>query len=127
MTLDTVLLVEDEPDIQFVARLTLKKGGVRQVVLASDGEECLARVGEVKPDLILLDVMMPKIDGYETCRRLKQNPETRHIPVIFLTAKAQQYEKNLGLELGALGYLVKPFDPATLHAEIVSLLRNRGT
>ncbi len=126
MTLDTVLLVEDEPDIQFVARLTLKKGGVRQVVLASDGEECLARVGEVKPDLILLDVMMPKIDGYETCRRLKQNPETRHIPVIFLTAKAQQYEKNLGLELGALGYLVKPFDPATLHAEIVSLLRNRG-
>ncbi len=126
MSLNKVMLVEDEPDIQVVARMTLKKGGVREVVVAGNGEECLARVGEVKPDLILLDVMMPRLDGYETCRRLKQNPETRGIPVIFLTAKAQQFEINQGLELGAIGYLVKPFDPATLHAEIVSLLKSRG-
>ncbi len=126
MKLEKVMLVEDEPDIQVVARMTLRRGGIREVVVAGNGEECLAQVGEVKPDLILLDVMMPKLDGYETCRRLKQNEETSSIPIIFLTAKAQQSEINQGLELGAIGYLVKPFDPATLHAEILSLLKSRG-
>jgi DNA-binding response OmpR family regulator len=68
--------------------------------------------------------MMPKLDGYETCRRLKANPETSSIPVIFLTAKAQHYEVKQGLEAGGLGYLIKPFDPMTLHDQIVSILNS---
>ncbi len=122
MSPETVMLVEDDADIQVVARMSLKAGGIRNVVVVGNGEECLAKLGEVKPDLILLDVMMPKMDGYETCRRLKADPATRSIPVIFLTAKAQQYEMKHGLELGAIGYLIKPFDPTTLHSEIVALL-----
>ncbi len=122
MTLNKVMLVEDDPDIQVVARMSLKMCGIPNVVVVSDGEECLAKVGEVRPDLILLDVMMPKLDGYETCRRLKADATTKEIPVIFLTAKAQQFEVKHGMELGAVGYLVKPFDPTTLHSEILNVL-----
>ncbi len=122
MSLSTVLLVEDDPDIQRVIQMSLKLHGIKKVVVANNGEECLAMVGEAKPDVILLDVMMPKLDGYETCRRLKQDPGTKAIPVIFLTAKAQQFEVKKGLEAGALGYLVKPFDPMTLHDQIVALI-----
>jgi len=122
MSLSTVLLVEDDPDIQKVIQMSLKHRGVKKVVLANNGEECLAMVGEVKPDVILLDVMMPKLNGYETCRRLKEDPGTKAIPVIFLTAKAQHFEMKKGLEAGALGYLVKPFDPMTLHDQIVALV-----
>jgi len=122
MNISKVLLVEDDPDIQKVARMSLKMRGVGDVVVASNGEECLAIVGEVRPDVILLDVMMPKLDGYETCRRLKENPDTSAIPVIFLTAKAQHFEVKRGLEAGGLGYLIKPFDPMTLHEQILALL-----
>jgi len=122
MNISKVLLVEDDPDIQKVARMSLKMRGVGDVVVASNGEECLAIVGEVRPDVILLDVMMPKLDGYETCRRLKENPATSAIPVIFLTAKAQHFEVKKGLEAGGLGYLIKPFDPMTLHEQILALL-----
>jgi CheY-like chemotaxis protein len=76
--------------------------------------------------VILLDVMMPKLDGYATCRKLKENPATREIPVIFLTAKAQHYEMKQGMEAGALGYLIKPFDPMTLYDQISELLAGRG-
>ncbi len=126
MTLKTVMLVEDDPDIQVVARMSLKVCGIPNVVVVNNGEECLAKVGEIHPDLILLDVMMPKLDGYETCRRLKADPATKEIPVIFLTAKAQQFEVKRGLELGAVGYLVKPFDPTTLHSEILNVLAQNG-
>ena len=125
MTLSKVLVVEDDVDIQKVVRMSLKVRGTKDVVVVSNGEECLAVVGEMKPDLILLDVMMPKLDGYQTCRRLKQNPDTKAIPVIFLTAKAQQFEMKQGLEAGALGYLVKPFDPMTLHDQIVGMLSRK--
>jgi CheY-like chemotaxis protein len=97
--------------------------GVQEVVVTDNGEDCLARVSEVQPDVILLDVMMPRLDGYETCRRLKANPATRAIPVIFLTAKAQHFEVKKGLDTGALGYLIKPFDPMTLHDQIAALIR----
>lgn len=122
MTLKKVLLAEDDPDIQKVAKMSLKFAGVAEVVVVDNGEECLAAVGRDRPDVILLDVMMPKLDGYETCRRLKSNPETQAIPVIFLTAKAQQFEVKKGLDLGACGYLTKPFNPMTLHTEIAALL-----
>ena len=125
MTLSKVLVVEDDVDIQKVVRMSLKVRGTKDVVVVSNGEECLAVAGELKPDLILLDVMMPKLDGYQTCRRLKQSPETKAIPVIFLTAKAQQFEMKQGLDAGALGYLVKPFDPMTLHDQIVAMMSGK--
>lgn len=125
MTLSKVLVVEDDLDIQKVVRMSLKVRGTKDVVVVSNGEECLAVAGELKPDLILLDVMMPKLDGYQTCRRLKQDPGTKAIPVIFLTAKAQHFEMKQGLEAGALGYLVKPFDPMTLHDQIVAMMSRK--
>lgn len=124
--LPKILLVEDDLDIQKVVRMSLKSRGGGEVVVANSGEECLAAVNQVKPDVILLDVMMPTLDGYETCRRLKANPETRSIPVIFLTANAQQFEVKRGLEAGSRGYLIKPFDPMTLQDQIVALLDQAG-
>ena len=125
MKISKVLLVEDDLDIQKVVQMSLKFRGVPNVAIVNNGEECLAIVGGFKPDVILLDVMMPKMDGYETCRRLKANPETSWIPVIFLTAKAQQFEVRQGLEVGALGYLIKPFDPMTLHDQIIAILEQK--
>lgn len=122
MTLKKVLLAEDDPDIQKVAKMSLKFAGVAEVTVVDNGEECLAAVERDRPDVILLDVMMPKLDGYETCRRLKANPATKAIPVIFLTAKAQQFEVKKGMDLGACGYLTKPFNPMTLQAEIAAIL-----
>lgn len=122
MKLSTILLVEDDLDIQKVARMSLQFRGVTRVELAANGEECLQMVSSVAPNVILLDVMMPRIDGYETCRRLKADPATQHIPVIFLTAKTQQFEVKQGLQVGAVGYLIKPFDPMTLYDQVVRLL-----
>jgi CheY-like chemotaxis protein len=122
MTLSKVLVVEDDLSIQKVIRMSLKSRGVKEVIVANDGEECLALAGRTSPDVILLDVTMPKLDGYDTCRFLKSNAETRFIPVIFLSAKAQSYEKEIGIEAGASGYLTKPFDPMTLHDQILDIL-----
>jgi CheY-like chemotaxis protein len=107
--------------------MSLKLAGVHQVVLTGDGQECLEIVNRVKPDLILLDVSMPNLDGYQTCCRLKANPETRSIPVIFLTAKVQKHERDIGMKSGALGYLSKPFDPLTLHEDIMAILTKGET
>jgi CheY-like chemotaxis protein len=122
MTLSKVLVVEDDLSIQKVIRISLKSRGVKEVFVASDGEECLALANRVSPDVILLDITMPKLDGYDTCRFLKSNAGTRSIPVIFLSAKAQSYEKAIGYQAGAAGYLTKPFDPMTLHEQILDIL-----
>jgi CheY-like chemotaxis protein len=122
MRLERVLLAEDDLDIQKVVRMSLQFRGVANIVVVSDGQECLKVVNQVNPEVILLDVMMPQLDGYETCRRLKSDPQTAAIPVIFLTAKAQQFEMRQGLQAGAIGYLTKPFDPMTLHDQIIQLL-----
>jgi CheY-like chemotaxis protein len=122
MAIRKILVVEDDPDIQKLIRMSLKFQGVAEVAVAGDGEECLAVVQGVKPDLILMDVTMPRLDGYETCRRLKADPQTRSIPVIFLTAKAQKGEEEIGTRAGALGYLTKPFDPMTLRERILGIL-----
>ena len=122
MEIRKVLLAEDEEDIQKVAKMSLQFQGKWEVIVASNGEECLGKVSAEKPDVILLDAMMPRMDGYETCRRLKADPATRDIPVIFLTAKAQESEIRRGLELGAVGYLVKPFDPMRLARQIIEIL-----
>jgi CheY-like chemotaxis protein len=117
-----VLLAEDDQDIQLIARLSLKRAGF-QVTVAENGVDALARVGERRPDLILLDWMMPEMDGLEACTRLKAHPETRNIPVIFLTAKSQESEIAHGLALGAIGYITKPFDALSLGAQISDLLK----
>ena len=125
MEIRKVLLAEDEEDIRKVAQISLQFRGGWEVSLASDGEDCLAKAAQERPDLILLDCMMPKMDGYETCRRLKKDPELRQIPVIFLTARAQETEIRKGLALGAVGYLIKPFNPMSLAAEIREILESK--
>jgi len=120
--LTRVLVVEDDVDIQKVIRMSLKLRGVSEVVLVESGTECIERLSGFTPDVILLDVMMPHVDGYETCWRLKQDPATRAIPVVFLTARVQKADRERGMKLGALGYLTKPFDPMTLHDQILELL-----
>ena len=122
MEIRKVLLAEDEEDIRKVAQISLQFRGGWEVSLAVDGEDCLAKAKQDPPDLILLDCMMPRLDGYETCRRLKLDPALRGIPVIFLTAKSQEFEIRKGLSLGAVGYLVKPFNPMSLAAEIRGIL-----
>ncbi len=126
MKLTRVLVVEDDVDIQKVIRMSLKLRGVSDVVLVETGADCFERLGSFTPDVILLDVMMPHMDGYETCRRLKQDAATREIPVVFLTARVQKADRERGMKLGALGYLTKPFDPMTLHDQILALLKEHS-
>ena len=116
-----VLLAEDDLDIQRVARLALRRANF-EVAVVSNGAEALSQVLSTRPDVILLDWMMPELDGLETCRRLKANAVTRDIPVIFLTARSQESEINQGLALGAIGYLTKPFDALTLGRSVRDLL-----
>ena len=122
-----ILVVEDEEDIQRLARMSLARGGQWQVVLANDGEECLAMARQEQPDVILLDYIMPRLDGFRTCQQLKADPVTRHIPVIFLSASVQEHERERGLALGAIGYLLKPFDPLQLPQQILDLLAQAGS
>jgi CheY-like chemotaxis protein len=116
-----VLLAEDEPDVQLIARLSLKKAGFT-VVTVSSGVEVLERVTEERPDAILLDWMMPDMDGYETCKRLKADPATASIPVIFLTARVQEAEVARAMALGAVGCIGKPFDALALGRQVLDLL-----
>ena len=116
-----LLLAEDEPDVQLIARLALKRAGF-QVVTVNNGVEVLDRVGAEQPDAILLDWMMPDMDGFETCKRLKADPATQAIPVIFLTAKVQESEVAKAMALGAIGCIGKPFDALTLGEQIKTLL-----
>lgn len=121
-----ILLIEDDPDIQKMVRLSLMYQGGHQVTTASCGKEGLEKAAAENPDLILLDVMMPEMDGYETIKALKAQPGTRHIPVVFLSARAQQVEIQKGRELGAIGYLVKPFDPMTLASQLDEIMTSGG-
>jgi two-component system, OmpR family, alkaline phosphatase synthesis response regulator PhoP len=119
-----LLLVEDDPDIQLVARAALRRDGFT-VTTAADGPTALAQSRQQPPDVVLLDWMMPGMDGPEVCRRLKEDPATAAIPVIFLTARSQQAEIDRGLSLGAVGYILKPFDALTLGARVRELLDQR--
>lgn len=118
-----ILLIEDDPDIQKMVRLSLMYQGGHQVTVASSGREGLALVELEQPDLVLLDMMMPVMDGHETCIALKANPATAAIPVVFLSARVQQSEIQKGRELGAIGYLVKPFDPMMLASQLGAILQ----
>ena len=95
--------------------------GYEVVATAADGKEALVKIAELKPDLVILDIMMPKMDGLEVCRRLRADPELAGIPVILLSARAQDMDIREGLEIGASAYLTKPFDPVEL-LEVVGRL-----
>ncbi|MFA5891325.1 MAG: response regulator [Actinomycetota bacterium] len=116
-----VLVVDDDRVIQQLLEVNLELEGY-DVAKAGDGEEALEAVRVFRPDLILLDVMMPKIDGREVCRRLKADPETARIPIIFLSARAQEFDVASGIELGASAYVTKPFDPVDLLDTVERLL-----
>ena len=120
-----VVLAEDDLDIQLVARLALKRAGFI-VKVVGNGREALEAVRQQRPDVILLDWMMPELDGPETCRQLKSDPLTAGIPVIFLTAKSQEAEIQRGLSLGAAGYVTKPFDALTLGQHVKDIVSQSG-
>lgn len=114
-----ILIVDDEKNIVNIIAFNLKKEGYT-VVTASDGEEGVAKAFSEDPDLILLDIMMPKMDGYEACRKIR---EKKHTPIIMLTARAEEIDKVLGLELGADDYVTKPFGVRELMARVKANLR----
>jgi CheY-like chemotaxis protein len=121
-----VLLAEDESDIQRLAQLSLRRDGDWEILLAGDGEECLAVARRERPDVILLDARMPRLDGFRVCEQLKTNPATQEIPVIFLTASVQEPELQRGLALGAIGYLTKPLNLLQLRQQVLDLLSQAG-
>lgn len=123
---EKILVAEDEKDIQKVIKVTLKFKGGFDVRFANNGLEVLDLVRQEKPDLIILDVMMPKMDGYETCRNLKSGGDTADIPIVFLTAKAQEKEIEEGLKLGAIDYIKKPFEPDDFVAKVKTILAGLG-
>lgn len=117
-----VLIVEDEPPLVELLSYNLEKAGF-QIHIARDGEEALLAVEERKPDLILLDWMLPYVSGIEICRRIRRNPETRNVPIIILTARGEEDDRIRGLEAGADDYVVKPFSPSELVARVRAVLR----
>jgi len=116
-----ILIVDDEPDLVETIRFSLELEGYN-VLVASNGEEGLNVARQEKPDLILLDLMLPKLDGYKVCRLLKFDERYKHIPILMLTAKTQEKDKILGKETGANEYITKPFDMDELMAKIKSYL-----
>ncbi|MDH4265014.1 MAG: response regulator [Deltaproteobacteria bacterium] len=116
-----ILIVDDELDLTETIRFSLELEGCN-VLVASNGEEGLNLARQEKPDLILLDLMLPKLDGYKVCRLLKFDERYKHIPILMLTAKTQEKDKILGKETGANEYITKPFDMDELMAKIKSYL-----
>ena len=116
-----ILAVDDEPHILKLVSFSLRAGGF-EVIEASDGLSAIEIAEAEQPDLILLDVMMPVLDGYEACRRLQANPATKDIPIVMLTAKTQQSEHKAGFESGAKEYICKPFTPKDLVAQVQAFL-----
>jgi CheY-like chemotaxis protein len=116
--MNRVLHVEDEPDIQEVARMALEDVGGMTVGLAGSGREALSKAQSFAPDLILMDVMMPGMDGPSTLLELRKCPATASIPVIFMTAKVQSHEVERYRAMGAMDVIAKPFDPMTLSDQI---------
>src|SRR5712691_6604940 len=117
-----ILVADDEPDAIELVEFNLKAAGY-EVITAADGEAALKKARSTLPDLIVLDLMLPEVDGLEVCKILRRDPRTRAIPIIMLTAKAAEIDRVLGLELGAEDYVTKPFSPRELLLRIKRLLR----
>lgn len=126
MSKGKILVVDDEVYIVHILDFSLGMEGY-EVVTALDGEQALAKVKSDKPDLIVLDIMMPKLDGYETCKILKSAPETKNIPVILLSAKGRNVDQKMGFQVGADDYITKPFSPRKLVERIKLILGQPST
>lgn len=122
MLIRKILLVDDDPNIRKLARMSLERVGKWEVVVASSGAEALQMACKTLPDLILLDVMMPEMDGHATLAQLKADPRTASIPVLLMTAKVPHDSMENMLLSGSLGVIVKPFDPLKLPSEIIELM-----
>jgi DNA-binding response OmpR family regulator len=120
-----ILIVEDEPDIRDLVAFTLRFAGY-EVVTGSNGEEAVRLAKEEHPDLILLDVRMPRMTGYEACKLIKADASLKDVPVVFLSAKGQEAEIRDGMEAGAEEYLLKPFAPDQLTERVRSVLEKFG-
>jgi DNA-binding response OmpR family regulator len=120
-----ILVAEDERDIRELIAFTLRFAQF-EVVLARNGVEAIELAEREKPDLIILDVRMPKMTGYEACRRIKEKPDIQGTPIIFLSAKGQDAEVQQGLESGAEEYILKPFVPDELVAQVRDVIRKAG-
>jgi two-component system OmpR family response regulator len=118
-----LLCADDEDDIRTILQLALSLDPELEVHLVASGAEALARAKSAAFDAIVLDGMMPGLDGYETCRRLKADPATAQVPVVFLTAKAQRGDTERALALGAVACLTKPFDPMTIASDLRAALK----
>ena len=119
--LHTIMLVEDEPDILEISRLALEATASFAVHTCNSGQKAIDMAPKIKPDLIILDMMMPGMDGLTTLKLLRENTELQDIPIIFMTAKAQNNEIKRYIESGALGVISKPFDPMHLSDEILQI------
>ena len=123
MSKERIMIVEDEESIQELIKYNLQREGYLVPVCCENGESALESAVTYKPDLILLDLMLPGVDGLTVCKNLKADPVTKHIPVIMLTAKSEESDVVIGLELGADDYITKPFSPKILTARIRAVLR----
>jgi DNA-binding response OmpR family regulator len=121
MSKGKILVVDDEIYIVHILDFSLGMEGY-EVITALDGEQALERMKKDRPDLIVLDIMMPKLDGYEVCKAIKSSPDTRHIPVILLSAKGRNVDQKMGYDVGADDYITKPFSPRKLVERINQLL-----
>ena len=119
--LKKILIIEDEVELVEMLKVRLEANGY-DIISAYDGQTGLDRAKKEKPDLILLDLMLPKIDGYQICGTLKKDKEYSRIPIIIFSARAQEHEIKLGKELGADDYITKPFEPSVLLAKIKELI-----
>jgi CheY-like chemotaxis protein len=120
-----ILVAEDERDIRDLVAFTLRFAGY-EVFTAANGEEAVGMAPDVNPDLILMDVRMPRMTGYEACRIMKLNPDLKDIPIVFLSAKGQETEIQQGLDAGAEEYLLKPFAPDQLTSHVKTILAKFG-
>ena len=116
-----ILVIEDDPNALRLVEYTLGQEGY-QVITAANGLEGLKKAREEHPDLIILDIMLPGLDGYEVCQQLRQEPKTIKLPILMLSAKAREIDKATGLKVGADDYLTKPADPAMIVAKVKTLL-----
>jgi CheY-like chemotaxis protein len=118
----TILVAEDEKDIRELIAFTLRFGGF-EVEEAANGTEAVEKARKLRPDLIILDVRMPKKTGYEACQELKEADETKDIPIVFLSAKGQKAEIKEGMKLGAVDYIIKPFEAELLPEQMAEILK----
>lgn len=126
MAKNKILVVDDEPNIVELVKFNLEKEGY-QVITAENGREAIQKSGTELPDLIVLDIMLPEVDGFEVCRTLQKADNTKDIPIVMLTAKGEELDKILGLEMGADDYMTKPFSPRELVARVKARLRRHSS